>query len=184
MKQFLLIFCMLILLGMLQAAPVKWTDNGHWYELITTTATWATARDNAASQTFTDTGAGILYGGHLLTINSASENTFILNTFNTNVWLGAYQTSKVSEPSGNWAWVTGEAFTYTKWRASEPNNSGGSEDVAEMYNSTYSGEWNDLGASNGKAYIIEYDILIPEPGTFCLVSLVLAGIALRKGYRK
>ncbi|NUM34928.1 MAG: hypothetical protein HUU50_10315 [Candidatus Brocadiae bacterium] len=136
-------------------------------------------------QTFLDTTAGILYGGHLLTLNSASENTFVLNTFNANSWLGAYQTSKASEPGGYWAWITGEAFSYSNWRSGEPNNSGGGEDVAEMYNSTYSGQWNDLGATNGRSYIIEYGIIIsvPEPATFAMAALILVAVALGKRNR-
>lgn len=82
MKHLSLFLFVIIFLSLIQAAPVKFTENGHWYEFISTGATWTAARDFAAAQTFLDTTAGILYGGHLLTLNSASENTFVLNTFN------------------------------------------------------------------------------------------------------
>ncbi len=43
-------------------------------------------------------------GGHLVVMNTASENDYIYNNFG-NGWLGYYQQSGSSEPAGGWKWV-------------------------------------------------------------------------------
>ena len=43
-------------------------------------------------------------GGHLVVINSASENDYIYNNFG-NAWIGYYQPPGSSEPAGGWTWV-------------------------------------------------------------------------------
>ncbi len=79
-------------------------------------------------------------GGHLVTINSAAENNFILSIHSpTRQWIGFTD----QDVEGDWQWVTGEPVTYTNWNTpNEPNNSGGIEHYGEMSGST--GEWNDM----------------------------------------
>jgi hypothetical protein len=70
-------------------------------------------------------------GGHLVTINDAAENAWVVANFaggagleSRPLWLGL--TDRDSE--GNFQWVSGQATTYFNWNVltSEPNNSGGS----------------------------------------------------------
>ena len=64
--------------------------------------------------------------GHLATITSQKEQDFIWNLFKKErYYLGGYQTSKADESDGNWAWVTGEEWSYTNWNNGEPSNNSG-----------------------------------------------------------
>ncbi|MCU0980806.1 MAG: hypothetical protein MUF25_16780 [Pirellulaceae bacterium] len=94
-------------------------DNGHEYQRIDMPLPWRTAKRVCEE-----------VGGHLATVTSAAENGFICRTFATThvCWLGA--TDEVEE--GKWRWVTGEPFSYTKWFAGEPSNSGGLEHYLAM----------------------------------------------------
>ncbi|MBE7172905.1 MAG: T9SS type A sorting domain-containing protein [Williamsia sp.] len=94
--------------------------------------------------------------GHLVTITSEEENNFILNNKGTGVepWIGLYSPDKNSV----FRWVTGEAVTYTKWTAGEPNNYGGNQGtIVEPYGQLYnSGTWNDQ-RSGSFPFITEFD---------------------------
>ena len=94
-------------------------DSGHEYQRIDMPLSWGTAKRVCEE-----------VGGHLATVTSAAENGFICRNFATThvCWLGA--TDEVEE--GKWRWVTGEPFSYTKWFAGEPSNSGGVEHYLAM----------------------------------------------------
>lgn len=62
-------------------------------------------------------------GGHLVTVTSAEEEEAFLERIiqeagsRKNYWMGAY-----APASDNvFEWITGEAFTYTKWAADQPD---------------------------------------------------------------
>jgi hypothetical protein len=75
-------------------------------------------------------------GGHLATITSPEENTFVKSLFENNPaywyvdgfnnalgpWLGGVQAPGSAEPGGGWGWVTGEPFGYTDWSLHDPDN--------------------------------------------------------------
>ena len=82
-------------------------QNQHLYLYVEKNRNWHDARDYCAAQ-----------GGHLVTIDSASENDFIFRLTGGNTWLGA--TDEVQE--GIWVWVTGETWSYSNWDKGEPNN--------------------------------------------------------------
>ncbi|MBR5409101.1 MAG: CHAP domain-containing protein, partial [Clostridia bacterium] len=79
-------------------------------------------------------------GGHLVTITSAQEQSFVeglISGANMNgVWIGASDTAN----EGTWEWVTGETFAYSNWDSGEPNNDG-NEDYGCIY--PHTGKWND-----------------------------------------
>ena len=114
--------------------------NGHSYYRSTGTANWTTARSNC-----------IAMGGHLVTVTSSGENSFLFNLWPSG-WIGL--TDEVTE--GTWKWVTGETFSYTNWNSGEPNNSG-NEDYIQFVGS---GKWNDLNNSSSLAYVIEFDYIV------------------------
>ena len=109
--------------------PIVNPANGHSYYRLSP-STWTQAE-----------AAAVTLHGHLVTINDATENTFVLDNFASGpgqgpVWLG--YTDRTTE--GTFVWVDGENPGYTNWDPGEPNNGGGSnEDYALMYSGN--GHW-------------------------------------------
>jgi hypothetical protein len=101
--------------------------------------TWTNARTACANM-----------GGHLVTITSAAENTFVFNTWPSG-WIGF--TDEAVE--GQWRWVTNEAVTYTNWNGGEPNNAG-NEDYAQFVSG---GRWNDL-PNVSLPYVLEFEYTV------------------------
>lgn len=103
------------------------------------------------------------YGGHLVVINDAGENSFIKNNIIANTaWLGF--TDENSE--GNFVWVNGDAVTYTNWASGEPNNQspfGGQGDYAVISKSN--GKWLDRNGGDHYEYVIEIPCGVTAPST-------------------
>ena len=105
------------------SSPIVWSGNDHAYDLVDVQPggiTWTASKGAAESSIY----LGV--PGHLVTITSAAENLWLTTTFTPaqldGRWIGAYQFSKLHEPAGDWAWVTGEPWAYTNWFPGEPNN--------------------------------------------------------------
>ena len=98
------------------------------YQIFYTPVTWHQAKIRCEDLTM-----------HLVTINSVYENNFVtsLVPYST-IWLGFTD----ENVEGNWEWVTSEPVVFTNWESTEPNDSAGGEDYAEMFGSN----WNDNGA--------------------------------------
>jgi len=114
--------------------------NGHSYYRSTGIAVWTTARTNCANM-----------GGHLVTITTAGEQSFIYGLWPSG-WIGL--TDEVVE--GTWRWVTGETYSYSNWNSGEPNNSGNEDYVQFVSN----GKWNDLNNTQSLAYVLEFEYLV------------------------
>lgn len=167
--------------GVCQGVLVQWSSdvggNDHFYEVVRVPSgiNWYQANNSA-----------MLSGGHLATITSAAENSFVYSILDYNTdfigewdwgtWLGGYQPAGSPEPSGGWRWVTGEPFTYTNWKPGNPDNGGGIEHFLHFLQGP---QWNDIapyGAWNSiplQGYIVEY---IPEPAT--LLFLGFGGLSV------
>ena len=144
-------------------APVQWSENGHYYELISGTGnnvSWQNA--NIAVQGMTFNGNQ----GYLATITSAEENNFIAGNLGLNYWssywVGGYQQWKPGDsPADGWKWVTGEIWSYTKWRSGEPNDGGGidgedgDEDFFEFNTNGGASDWCDMWSAT-RYFIVEY----------------------------
>jgi len=111
------------------AAPVRWANNGHYYQAVRvgTRISWADA--NRAAEALGP-------GWHLATITSAEENAFVKGLFATNSaffiraypyrgfaevrlgpWIGGYN---VMGPS-TFQWVTNEPVLFTGWLSPWPS---------------------------------------------------------------
>ena len=147
------------------APAVEWKvsdgGNGHWYRAVSNSCiTWKQSLDAARSN-----------GGDLASITSETENVFVFNISkpiwnNTGggPWLGGYQDRQAAdyqEPDLGWRWSSGEPWTYTNWKCTNPSNSGGHEDVLNFaINDTCGtelfGAWNDATEGCNIGYIIEW----------------------------
>lgn len=139
--------------------PEPITD--HTYELFETGLVWDEAKAYCES-----------LGGHLMTVTSADEQKILDNLLTKEAgkgyyWLGGYKSS-----DGNYAWVTGESFSYTNWNGGEPNNVSGEETVIMAYGGASGypiGSWNDATTDghftsevSGFGFICEWDGEKPE----------------------
>jgi len=136
------------------------TDNGHYYEFVSTAVKWSTAKstiETNAGGRFTFNGLT----GYFATITSSTENAFITSKVGTNTaWIGGADTAV----EGTFRWIAGPesgnliSATYQNWSGGEPNDFGSGEDAIEII-SGGSGQWNDLphdSASVTRGYVVEY----------------------------
>jgi len=156
------------------AAPQPF--NGHSYEFVQvadpytgSNNTWETARDASAASSY----LGV--NGHLATVTSQAENDFLLSlvpsTFTNfaGAWLGG------TFPEG---WLVGaeagQAFSYTNFGGSEPNNNGlVYMNIGASFSGIALGKWVDDSGVQGQpdpnldpvvGYFIEY----PTPPHACV----------------
>lgn len=156
----------------LRAEPVPWSGNDHWYDVVYVPAGISWTEANLAVAARHD-------GGYLVSITSTLENDFVYSLIrhderywvtssgSSNAqgpWIGAYQTDKLDEPAGHWAWTSGEPWGYTNWSPGEPNNWDGKEDYGMFFGSGVPMDktWNDSADDPApdmkvKAYIVEYN---------------------------
>jgi hypothetical protein len=168
---------LLVLIGLQShialGAPVPFPGNGHYYDLVTGNFTWSEARLAAGAQSF----GGVQ--GHLATLTTAAEDSFIRTTFAAEVaeftgpWFGADWDHMGIGPTAGWSWVTGEPFAgYVGWNFGEPNHLGGTEDAIHFSGSG----WNDIDRSRSdtSGYFVEF--AVPEPSTGVLFLLAVAAV--------
>ncbi|MFN9062997.1 MAG: lectin-like protein, partial [Pseudanabaena sp.] len=122
--------------------------NGHAYRFSNSTS-WTGAQAEAQA-----------IGANLVTINDASEQTFINTNFNANsgfYYIGL--TDQVQE--GQWKWISGETAPYTNWYPGEPNGGTG-ESYALMYSSN---RWIDISNQGYRGLIEQNDITVTSAPT-------------------
>jgi hypothetical protein len=121
------------------AGPITNAANGHWHYLVGPT-NWTDAEAQARG-----------LGGHLVAINDATENAWVLDTFGN--YGGQSRTMFIGFTDegheGQWLWTSGDPVTYVNWAPGEPNNGMGVfpyENVAMMFGAgdTRAGLWNDV----------------------------------------
>ncbi|MEE2895334.1 MAG: dockerin type I domain-containing protein [Planctomycetota bacterium] len=93
--------------------PIQWRvdegGNGHWYEsVVTGPITFWEAREQALQA-----------GGDLASLSAEPEDSWMCDQgWSSTSWLGAYKVQ-----GGDWTWLDGEEWGYTRWNQCEPNNS-------------------------------------------------------------
>ena len=125
--------------------------NGHEYQRVDTNQLFAQAESHCES-----------LSGHLATIASADENAFVYNNFvkgngpagENYMRLGGSDAAQ----EGVWAWITGEAWSYSNWSPGTPNG-GTTENYVYMANSGQWDDWLDTSYStpSGTPSICEWD---------------------------
>ncbi len=129
--------CQLIC-GVGSGASGAYLSGGHCYLPFSTAADANTAEANCAA-----------LGGHLASIQDATENALVLKALQRSGLIGL--TDALVE--GSFGWTTGEQLTYTNWEAGEPNNAGVGEDCAEI--NFPGGRWNDVPCTFALPYVCE-----------------------------
>jgi hypothetical protein len=114
--------------------------------------------------------ANILLGAHLITINDAAENAWVLNTFSAPLghalWIGLNDFAV----EGSHVWSSGETSAYRNWAAGQPDNAGGLEDYVHMLGN---GQWNDNQNAAASIYGV---VEVP-----CNISILETGINFETG---
>ncbi|MBN2506890.1 MAG: immunoglobulin domain-containing protein [Verrucomicrobia bacterium] len=128
---------------------------GHTYEFVPGAFTWPEARQLAETRSCNS------LTGHLATITSPAENTFLTQVVPAEAtpWIGGFQPSGSPEPAGNWQWVTGEPFNYTAWLSSpaQPDNHRGDDSMCFIMWGWAIGIWTDELGSDRFPCLVEYD---------------------------
>lgn len=147
------------------------SSNGHTYELYTGSFTWSFANEFAERK-----------GGYLATVETQEEYSAVnqlISKASGDCWLGG------RFESGNWQWVTGEAFkddfASDRWAKGEPFAVYGKTERGKLAQ-TADGKWIDLHYSSfaTEGFIVEYGNKTRE--TFPMYEItVSSSLRLREG---
>ena len=100
-------------------------------------------------------------GGQLATIELPSVNNFLFRNFRRsktiNIWFG------LKKIRSKWYHPDGKASVFRRWNSGEPNNVGGNENCAEMWDNGY---WNDAPCTQRRPSICE----IPANANECVLG--------------
>lgn len=122
-----------------------------FYRYIPEKMTWDEHKKRAA-----------IMGGNLACITNADENEQVRRVAGGEiVWVGGIRKGCGNGPGPNhWKWSNGKDWSYTNWRAGEPNNSPSSHDPYSEYDENRvmlweNGEWNDASSLHELSAIYE-----------------------------
>lgn len=128
---------------------------------------YPTVGTSQAAETFAQS-----LGGHLASIQSATENNCILNEltnlgFTNNVWIG-YNDNFLE---GTFYWTDGKPVGYTNWALTEPNNSTPNEDCVQLF---VDGSWHDVDCGSSAASVFKVS-LCPQPSINTTTTQICLG---------
>ena len=167
---------LLLLAGAEASAQEFYAGTGHFYDFVRTNVSWTQAEADAAAMSFGG------QAGYLVTITSAGENQFLVDTFGLGLPQSAWIGANDADAEGEWRWETGpEAgtqfwqgdqtgmttppFDYANWGSTEPNDFN-NEDYAvfalgNLIASIPQGFWGDANLNGTGAtvvgYLVEFD---------------------------
>jgi len=102
-------------------------------------------------------------GGYLVCINDESENTFVSNLTNNNIWIGLFRDPETCE----FRWLDCIDINYTNWRPGEPNSGPCGEPYTQIIRGCSFGynTWNNLSNNpiNGPCYSNMVPIMEIDP---------------------
>ncbi|MEM7066025.1 MAG: choice-of-anchor C family protein [Cyanobacteria bacterium P01_B01_bin.77] len=116
--------------------------------LLTNPGNWGEAQEQART-----------FGGNLVTINSAEEQTFLAETYaGQNLWIGYSDAGQEYDPTTQegFKWIA-DTSAYTNWLAGQPNNFR-EENFVILSNN---GAWNDVSGTGRAQGIIEIPKVSP-----------------------
>jgi hypothetical protein len=145
--------------------------NGHWYGvgLRESVISWTDAR--AAAE---------LLGGHLATVTTEPESTFVFSvcnapevwpswgspypSFRLGPWLGGFQDRDAPDyqsPSTGWRWVTGEEWAFTNWRTGQPDGPNDEDRLMLYCGVSICPTWNNASVAGAygdgiRSFVIEW----------------------------
>lgn len=178
LKRFLsAVLCMTLIVGSLSLSAITASSdttgipedayefNGHYYYVYKDACfTWDSAKAYCEG-----------LGGHLVTITSAEENSFIASLITGSTMIGLSDAAI----EGSWGWVTEESLSYTNWSRNEPNNQN-NEDYALML---VGGTWNDGHLEREKwPFICEWEAN-EDNKTYNSLEQYMADVILSNGYQ-
>ncbi|MCP9832556.1 hypothetical protein KBZ14_08320 [Synechococcus sp. HJ21-Hayes] len=125
-------------------AEIPFIRRGDSAYVIVQGSTWEEAEANA-----------VKLGGHLVTINDAAENDWLVKTFPLSPnWYVYWTGLNDAQQEGEFSWISGETSTYTNWRPlSGPNRSEYNKETdlndyivlqTNDLNESRSGQWSEL----------------------------------------
>ncbi len=105
--------------------------NGHTYIKLSPSS-WSDAEERS-----------IQLGGHLVTINHATEQDWVTETFSDPSQFGLWTGLNYQNEAGQFVWSSGQRVTYTNWGDEQPDSREDDEDFAVMLQED-GGAWHGL----------------------------------------
>ena len=126
--------------------------NDHHYYVYNTPTSWTNGEQICREN-----------GGYLVCINDESENAFVSNLTDNNIWIGLFRDPETCE----FRWLDCININYTNWRPGEPNNGPCGEPYTQIIRGCSYGynTWNNLSdnSSNGACYSNMVPIMEIDP---------------------
>ena len=119
--------------------------NRNCYKLMDSPKTWSDAETECKGQSWKGN------QGHLASLHSEEEQSFISSLSSERLWLGGNDLQK----EGHWTWTDGSATTYKNWGPDNPSNHGGNEHCMELYASS-DRKWNDIDCANKFKFVCKF----------------------------
>jgi hypothetical protein len=91
-------------------------------------------------------------GTDLVIIETPLENGLLRQSIPGDVFIGLWDEDCAADAC-TYEWVDGTLPTFTRWRAGEPNNTGGGEHCAQLIK--IGGGWNDVSCDNRLRFLCE-----------------------------
>jgi hypothetical protein len=124
--------------------------DGHYYQVITAAADYATALKLASIATYNG------LPGHLVTITSADENAFVTRLLKMS-WIAVDDRDVEGTFKYSAAPESGSLPVYTAWGHGQPDNSN-NEDCVHLWDAlSLPNNWNDRPCTDRLPYVIEYE---------------------------